>query len=365
MEKLLILRDKVKEIYANESTIVDKIITFLFALITFLLINGNIGFMKIAASPLVSIGLAIICAFLPRSVILIFSTGLILLHLYSLSGAILIVTAMLFLIMYIFYFRFSPKHALFVILTPIAFFLKIPYIIPIAFGIVATPVAAIPMSCGIIGYYILIYVKRAATTVEAGSAGLMKNITTYSKQVFQNQEMILFIIGFAICLILVYTIRHMAINYAWKVAMIVGTLINIVVLAVGDIVFHLSISFGGLLLGNGIALGICMILEFFLFSVDYSRRENLEFEDDEYVYYVKAIPKVAVTAAKKTVKKINERQETEILDAQAIKEQQKSKEEIDDKTRVLSSQGTKEKNEDEINRMLFTQSIEKELELKK
>ncbi len=45
----------------------------------------------------------------------------------------------------------------------------------------------------------------------------------------------------------------------------------------------------------------------------------LQFEDDEYYYYVKAIPKVAVTTPEKTVKKINERQETEIIDAEAVK----------------------------------------------
>ncbi len=57
-----------------------------------------------------------------------------------------------------------------------------------------------------------------------------------------------------------------------------------------------------------------LVLELFLFSVDYSRSERLQFEDDEYYYYVKAIPKVAMTTPEKTVKKINERQETEIID---------------------------------------------------
>ena len=55
---------------------------------------------------------------------------------------------------------------------------------------------------------------------------------------------------------------------------------------------------------------IGFIMEFFLFSVDYSRTERLQFEDDEYYYYVKAIPKISVTAPEKTVKHINERKET-------------------------------------------------------
>ena len=50
-------------------------------------------------------------------------------------------------------------------------------------------------------------------------------------------------------------------------------------------------------------------LEFMIFSVDYSRTQRMQFEDDEYYYYVKAVPKIVVSAPEKTVKKINERQE--------------------------------------------------------
>ena len=42
-----------------------------------------------------------------------------------------------------------------------------------------------------------------------------------------------------------------------------------------------------------------------LFDGDYSRAENVQFEDDEYYYYVKAVPKVILSRPKKTVKKIN------------------------------------------------------------
>ena len=54
----------------------------------------------------------------------------------------------------------------------------------------------------------------------------------------------------------------------------------------------------------GIALGL--VLEFFFFSVDYSRTENIQFEDDEYYYYVKAVPKVGVSVPEKQVKHITE-----------------------------------------------------------
>lgn len=47
------------------------------------------------------------------------------------------------------------------------------------------------------------------------------------------------------------------------------------------------------------------VLEFFAFNLDYKRIENVQFEDDDYYYYVKAVPKVAVATPDRKVKQIN------------------------------------------------------------
>ena len=52
------------------------------------------------------------------------------------------------------------------------------------------------------------------------------------------------------------------------------------------------------------AMIAALLLEFCVFAVDYSRTEYAQFEDDEYYYYVKAIPKNVIAEPKKTVKKI-------------------------------------------------------------
>jgi hypothetical protein len=41
--------------------------------------------------------------------------------------------------------------------------------------------------------------------------------------------------------------------------------------------------------------------------LDYTRTETVEFEDDEYNYYVKAVPKTAFKSETVSVKKINKR----------------------------------------------------------
>ena len=46
------------------------------------------------------------------------------------------------------------------IVTPLAFGLKIPYVVPLAMGLVGTPVAAIPVACGTAVYFLLHYVQH-------------------------------------------------------------------------------------------------------------------------------------------------------------------------------------------------------------
>ena len=48
---------------------------------------------------------------------------------------------------------------------------------------------------------------------------------------------------------------------------------------------------------------------FFVHNVDYSRTERLEFEDDEYYYYVKAVPKMTISQAQREIKTISGEQE--------------------------------------------------------
>ena len=51
-------------------------------------------------------------------------------------------------------------------------------------------------------------------------------------------------------------------------------------------------------------MAAAFVVQFFRFNLDYSRTEKVQFEDDEYYYYVKAVPKMTVATPEKKVKKI-------------------------------------------------------------
>lgn len=321
MDSLFVVKGQLQQIYARYSKYIDKAIQFILALVTFYMINHDIGFMKMAANPVVTFGLSVICTFLPPIVTVLFAAALILAHIFTVSIGMMAVTAVVFLIMFIFYLRFTPKMAVIVLLTPLAFMLKIPYVIPVAFGLVGVPAYVVPITCGTIVYYMIQYVKSSSLAVK-DAGGLLTEVTTYLKQVFQNKEMWVVVLAFIICLFVVYNVRRMAINHAWKVGILAGAVVNIVFIAVGDMVLSVHASYGALIGGNIAAIVAGLILEFLFFAVDYSRGESLQYEDDEYYYFVKAVPKIDVAAPEKTVKRINrrdDRQETEIIDTEEIR----------------------------------------------
>ena len=121
----------------------------------------------------------------------------------------------------------------------------------------------------------------------------------------KNREMVVTIAAFAITVVIVYLLRRMSIDYAWTIAMTAGAVVNIMVLLVGDLIFDINQPLIGVILGTVISFLITLVLQFFVFYVDYSRTEKVQFEDDEYYYYVKAVPKVTVAKPDKKVKQIN------------------------------------------------------------
>lgn len=343
MNTLLVWKEQIYRLYAKYATYVDKVLKFILGMLVFGMINSNVGFMKIAASIFCTIGLSVICAFLPLFVMLLFASLLILLHFYSLSIAVAGVTAVIFLIMYIFYFRFTPKKAWLVLLTPLAFAFKIPYIIPILFGLGGTASVTLPLVCGTVVYYMLHYVKTSSAALKASdSTGMMESVIAYTKQIFQNKEMFVMCITLLLCLLLVYGIKQSSIDHSWKIAVVAGTVCNVLGIMVGNIVLGTHISYVYLGVGSAVAIFAGVILEFFVFAVDYTRTERMQFEDDEYYYYVKAVPKMVVAMPEKKIQTINERQDTVAINQEDIKkvaEQSKGTAKLNAKKSEIKGQG--------------------------
>ena len=311
MTSLLVAKQYLKKFYGKYEVYLVPLLKFMLALISILLVNGSLGFMEKINSLAAVLVVALMCSFMPMNFIIVAAAAFVLLHVYTLSLECTIVVLAAFLLMFLLYFRFSPKDTVFILLTPICFGMHIPYVIPIALGLLCTPASAVSAACGTIVYYLLSYVSDNATTMVSMEA---EEITAKFRFIIDgmlnNREMVVTIVAFAVTIILVYLIRRLAIDHSWTIAIVAGALINVMILLVGDLMFETNVSIGGVIIGTIVSAGIACVIQFFAFNVDYSRTEKVQFEDDEYYYYVKAVPKVTVAAPERTVKKINQQKRT-------------------------------------------------------
>ena len=208
-------------------------------------------------------------------------------------------------LLFLLYFRFSPKSSALVVITPMLFVLRVPYAAPILAGLLGNPFSAVTVACGVIVYYMISYMSANASMLGATETeAMVQRIRDILDGVIGNREMQIVVAAFAVTVILVYLVRRLSVDYAWTIAIISGVLLDIVILLVGDLIYEASFSIGGVLLGSIAAAVLAFLVQFFRFNLDYSRVEKVQFEDEEYYYYVKAVPKMAVSTPEKKVKKI-------------------------------------------------------------
>lgn len=305
MTTLLVFREQLKNFYSKYELYLTPLFKFLLALVTLAMINSSIGYMSELKKTTVVLVLALMCSVMPMNFIVFVAAAVTLGHLYKFSMECALIALVVFLLLFILYFRFSSHDTIAVLLTPLCFILKIPYVMPIAMGLVGTPFSTVSVASGVIVYYTVRYMVGSASVLNTfEDDGALEKFRYIIDGLIGNKEMFVMIVAFAAALIVVYFIRRLSVDYAWTIAMVTGALLDVMILLFGDLMYNTNLSIIGLIIGSIASVLLAKIFEFFVFNVDYSRTEYVQFEDDEYYYYVRAVPKNAVSAPQKRVKTI-------------------------------------------------------------
>ena len=305
MTNLLVFREQLRKFYSKYELYLTPVFKFLLALVTLIMINSSIGYMSELKKAVVVLVLALMCSFLPMNFIVFVAAAVTLGHLYKFSAECALVALVVFLLLFILYFRFASKDTIAVLLTPLCFMLKIPYVMHIAMGLVGTPFSAVSVASGTVVYYTVSYmIGNASMLGTFEDDGALEKFRYVIDGMLGNKAMYVTLAAFTATLIVVYFIRRLSVDYSWMIAMVTGALLDVLVMLFGDLMYNTNLSIAGLIVGSVVSVALAKILEFFVFNVDYSRTEYVQFEDDEYYYYVKAVPKNTVTAPQKRVKTI-------------------------------------------------------------
>lgn len=307
MTNLLEIKDRLIRFYSKYETYLFPVVKFIVAIVLFTVINMNIGFMeKISRFPIALI-LALVCAILPVNATIWLAAFVVLADMYALSMEVAVTTLVLFAALFFLYFRFAPKDGFAAVLTPVCFKLNIPYVMPIGCSLLRDAYSVVAIICGTVIYYFLDGIHQNSGTLknvvaDGGTAAATSKFDISVGQLLSNKEMYLVIAIFTITAIVVYLVRRLEVEHAWTLAIISGVLIEVVGLFAGYLVLNVSGKTLGLLIGNILSLLISFVIQFLFMNLDYARTERVQFEDDDYYYYVKAVPKKMVAVKEVTVK---------------------------------------------------------------
>lgn len=303
---LNLIKDRIQSIYGKYAFIFKKVINFLFVFLALFLIGRNIGFNSYLASPLICLAIGFICAFLPVNGSVIVCSIYILIHIFSLSIELGAIATIVMIIIYLLFFRFAPKTGYLLILAPILFYIKLPYLIPVIAALTLGMPGIIAAISGTFLYGLIDFASKYSSMVTTlDEENVIQNISFIFNSIINNKEIFIIMISFALVTLMIYLIKRLSVDHSWIIAIVSGVFMDFIIEIIAFSVLSIEFSIVGFIFGHLAAIAVGLILELFIFSVDYSATEFVQFEDGDYYYYVKAIPKISVTSKNRKVKKIN------------------------------------------------------------
>jgi hypothetical protein len=202
----------------------------------------------------------------------------------------------LYIILYCFFYRYAPEYGYAVIAIPLLYALKVPFLVPFVLGMFATPLAILPITCGVIVHYTFELIKSQDATMISGIS-LEDSLSVFTgviDNLLGNKRMFLAVGVFALTLLIIWIVRKLKIKYAFEISIAAGLLVCVLGFLIGYLKFALKDSIGSMIVGTLVSAIITFCMLYARRILDYASVENVQFEDDEYYYYVKAVPKVDV-----------------------------------------------------------------------
>lgn len=315
---LLVLKTRCKEFYEKNYRIVRSVLKIVISMILYSIILHQLPFSKELREygiPL-SVILALVSGFVPDSVIIFLAAMLAVLEISSVSYLVAACFLFVLLIYFLLFGRYAKSQSYLVLLIPALWPLNVVFAVPIVAALFLN-LAMIPAClAGVFIRYILLAVENyyiiSQNSVDTGNT--LEGLQYCIQSLLQNKEILLYMITFVIVYVVVFLIRRGRFNHASQIGIFVGLVAGMAGVVAGDAFWKIDIDFMKLLLGMALTAVIAYLVQFFRMTLDYTGVHKLQFEDEEYLYYVKAVPKMKVAPGDKTVTRIEEDRDEGMID---------------------------------------------------
>lgn len=278
--------------YAEFETYLTAFLKFAVSFFALYYICRMTGYLPVLGQIPVLLIAAAACSFLPANALILMGIVWLGGQFYGHSLMAAIVGGASLLIFGLLYVCFASGHTYVTVLTALAVSLRIPLAVPLVSALLMGP-DALP---GILLGTCVCFVSRSLFAEKPGASAsaeaLLKQVLTKFRELPAQPELILALVSLTAVFLVVWLIRRMSLKYCWTLAIFAGVLTYSALTVMGTVLLKTDFLAGRFAADLALALISGFAVRFFRFHLDYHKVEYLQFEDDEYYYYVKAVAKV-------------------------------------------------------------------------
>ena len=292
MDMLRSFKEELQRIYGRNDYWLVPVFRSLFSMLLLFLLCRYLQIEGKMANPMVILLLSLLSFFLPFSFLPCLA-GIYLLYFFYLKSFLLLGIALVFFV-FVFLIQSSVrgKYAVLLVAMPLCFFLGIPYFLPLLVGLTMGLPAVLSLGLGVMVYYFLKFIREYKEQLTLGG-DLLEQFEGFSQKIspfVKNKELMLVLLIFCLAALAMYIIRNFSFNYSWELALVAGLILEVLLFAMYT-ALALKLNLGLALVSYLFSAVLAFCVLFFFRDADYRGTEFVQFEDDGYYYYVKAIPK--------------------------------------------------------------------------
>jgi len=302
MGDIFVFREKLINLYIKRGEILLVVLKFLIGFFIFRTM-GYISFGALGTGHILAISLffGLLCTVISPFGFYLLTVAASAIYLYSVSVELCMIVVLVMFIIGVFYIRLFPKEALFIPALMICFHFNIPYVVILFAGIYAGLSGIVPVMLGTIIWGVFVpclkpmseVAPKASFELLSAPEKFTDMFAVLTERGFLTSGYFRLAIFYGILIAIFVILNKLVIINYIKEMSIIG--MGIILIA-GTLVINGTTGLGmnpALIIGCGIAsIIIMLVIRFFDNVLDYKRAQRVQFEDDEYYYYVKAVPKI-------------------------------------------------------------------------
>ena len=298
----LATRSRISNFISTHENALRRIVGGVWTFIGVTVVSDSFGFSSLLSSLVIKLILTAAGIFVPASGIALMLAIYTVLQVLNLSQSVGVVMFLMYLFFYGFCYAYKAKHMNLLPGITVLYRLSVPYAAPMMAGLFGDYHEVTTVISGsAIAYYMKSVHDAVPTLSETGNSTGGLDILS---SMVGNSGFYFFMAAMVTMFLVVTTVRNIRSSHSWILAVMLGVLSEALIMSGGEIFFGQGPGAATLFFGNVFTAVVGFLAALFFQNLDYTRVERVQFEDDDYYYYVTAVPKVHISEEDKEIKRI-------------------------------------------------------------